>query len=74
MSEVVKHAELLLMVIPTPFVASTIKGIKDQLRPDQVRFCSIMLVDHITGCSAGPAYVSKHWQSMASQNPHIIAL
>jgi glycerol-3-phosphate dehydrogenase len=36
MAEVVKHAELLLMVIPTPFVAATIKGIRDQLRPDQV--------------------------------------
>lgn len=36
MAEVVRHAELLLMVIPTPFVAATIKGIRDQLRPDQV--------------------------------------
>ena len=36
MAEVVKHAELLLMVIPTPFVAATIKGIKDLLRPEQV--------------------------------------
>lgn len=36
MAEVVKHAELLLMVIPTPFVAATIKGIRDQLRPDQI--------------------------------------
>ena len=41
MAEVVKHAELLLMVIPTPFVAATIKGIKDQLRPDQVCCSSI---------------------------------
>lgn len=36
MAEVVKHAELLLMVIPTPFVAATITGIKDLLRPEQV--------------------------------------
>ena len=36
MAEVVKHAELLLMVIPTPFVAATIMGIKDILRPEQV--------------------------------------
>ena len=35
MAEVVKHAELLLMVIPTPFVAATITGIKDLLRPEQ---------------------------------------
>lgn len=36
MAAVIQHAELLLMVIPTPFVASTIKGIRDQLRPEQV--------------------------------------
>ena len=35
MAEVVKHAELLLMVIPTPFVAATIIGIKDLLKPKQ---------------------------------------
>lgn len=43
MAEVVKHAELLLMVIPTPFVAATIKGIKDLLRPEQV----CVLLDHL---------------------------
>lgn len=36
MNEVVSHAELLLMVIPTPFVERTIARIKDQLREDQV--------------------------------------
>ena len=46
MAEVVKHAELLLMVIPTPFVAATIKGIRDQLRPDQVCLSTSMLRLH----------------------------
>ena len=43
MAEVVKHAELLLMVIPTPFVAATITGIKHILRPEQARllWCSM---------------------------------
>lgn len=34
--EVVAHAEIMLMVIPTPFVEKTMAGIKDKLRPDQV--------------------------------------
>ncbi len=33
---VVEHGELLLMVIPTPFVASTMTTIKDELRADQI--------------------------------------
>ncbi len=33
---VVAHAEILLMVIPTPFVAATMSTIRDSLRPEQV--------------------------------------
>ncbi|KAK9820514.1 hypothetical protein WJX72_011174 [[Myrmecia] bisecta] len=34
--EAVRHGEMLLMVIPTPFVASTMALIADKLRPDQI--------------------------------------
>ena len=34
---VVAHGQLLLMVVPTPFVASTMSSIRDQLRPEQAR-------------------------------------
>lgn len=33
---VVSHAAVLVMVVPTPFVASTMANIKDKLQPDQV--------------------------------------
>ncbi|KAK9909230.1 hypothetical protein WJX75_009218 [Coccomyxa subellipsoidea] len=33
---VVAHAEILLMVIPTPFVAATMSTIRDSLRPEQI--------------------------------------
>ncbi len=35
-AEVVQHAELLLMVIPTQFVAATLEPWKDKFRPGQV--------------------------------------
>ena len=35
-TDVVAHAEIILMVIPTPFVEKTMAGIKDKLRPEQV--------------------------------------
>ena len=47
MAAVIQHAELLLMVIPTPFVASTIKGIRDQLRPEQVTLLACILVSRL---------------------------
>ena len=34
---VVAHGQLLLMVVPTPFVASTMSSIRDKLRPEQAR-------------------------------------
>ena len=34
---VVAHGQLLLMVVPTPFVASTMSAIRDKLRPEQAR-------------------------------------
>lgn len=33
----VAHAEVILMVVPTPFIAATMESIKDRLRPDQAR-------------------------------------
>ncbi|KAK9846407.1 hypothetical protein WJX81_003265 [Elliptochloris bilobata] len=33
---VVAHGQLLLMVVPTPFVASTMGAIRDKLRPEQI--------------------------------------
>ncbi len=52
MAEVVKHAELLLMVIPTPFVAATIKGI----RPDQVCLSTSKMCLH-----SASAHVTEYW-------------
>jgi len=37
LAAVVAHGQLLLMVVPTPFVASTMSAIRDKLRPDQAR-------------------------------------
>lgn len=37
LNTVVAHGQLLLMVVPTPFVASTMSSIRDQLRPEQAR-------------------------------------
>lgn len=37
MSELVDHAEIFLMVVPTPFVAATMATMKDKLKPNQVR-------------------------------------
>ena len=45
MDRLTSHAELILMVVPTPFVAATMAGIKDKLRPDQVRLC----LSHVLG-------------------------
>ena len=36
LDELVSHASVILMVVPTPFVAATVGGIKDQLQKDQV--------------------------------------
>ena len=35
LNAVVAHGQLLLMVVPTPFVASTMSSIRDKLRPEQ---------------------------------------
>ena len=36
MAEVVRASEVILMVIPTPFVAATVAPLADLLRPDQI--------------------------------------
>lgn len=38
MDALVQHAAVFLMVVPTPFVASTVAPLKDKLKPHQVRF------------------------------------
>ena len=35
--EVVAHADLLLLCVPTPYVAATLEKIRDHLRPQQAR-------------------------------------
>jgi glycerol-3-phosphate dehydrogenase len=37
LDEMISHAEIILMVVPTPFVAATMASIAHQLRPDQAR-------------------------------------
>ena len=39
-AEMVAHAEVILMVVPTPFIASTMQSVTDQLRPEQVPSCA----------------------------------
>ena len=41
MDELIEHTEVFLMVVPTPFVAATMKGIKDKIKPHQA--CCLML-------------------------------
>lgn len=40
LDELLAHAEVLLMVVPTPFVAATMSSIKDKLTPQQVPHAS----------------------------------
>lgn len=40
MDELIEHTEIFLMVVPTPFVAATMNGIKDKLKPSQVSYLS----------------------------------
>ena len=35
--KVVAHADLLLLCVPTPYVAATLEKIRDHLRPQQAR-------------------------------------
>ena len=37
MDKLIEHTEVFLMVVPTPFVAATMEGIKDKLKPHQAR-------------------------------------
>ena len=51
MDELIEHTEVFLMVVPTPFVAATMKGIKDKIKPHQAR--CLMLdspADGVLGC------------------------
>lgn len=43
MEELIEHTEIFLMVVPTPFVAATIAGIKDKLKPNQVCYLFLEL-------------------------------
>ena len=36
MDALVEHAEIFLMVVPTPFVAATVSALKDKFKPHQV--------------------------------------
>lgn len=36
MDLLLRHTDIFLMVVPTPFVAATMASIKDKLRPEQV--------------------------------------
>lgn len=38
--EVVRHAEMVLLVVPTPFLERTVARVKDQLREEQVGTCA----------------------------------
>jgi formylmethanofuran dehydrogenase subunit B len=42
----VSHAEVILMVIPTPFVAATMSSIRQQFRADQVESAPVPSVLH----------------------------
>ena len=49
---VVAHGQLLLMVVPTPFVASTMSAIRDKLRPEQARQPIAQALSSLTSPSA----------------------
>ena len=37
MDDLIEHADVFLMVVPTPFVASTVGALTHKLKPHQVR-------------------------------------
>ncbi len=57
LAEVMEHGEIFLMVIPTPFVATTMNAIKGMIKPHQVQ----LVLSPVYGRPVGPFHPLLTW-------------
>jgi hypothetical protein len=63
LAEVMEHGEIFLMVIPTPFVATTMNAIKGMIKPHQVQ----PALSSIPGRPVGPSHLLFTWVGVGQE-------